>query len=116
MTLYTILPLKWVRISDDRWVADSPVGRFVVRFNGCGWEWYVIGQTVSVDCDSIDDGKAKAEAYYRERLMGALEPVPVFPAEGSVIRVGKTEVRRVFPLEDDAPEPDHDRPPNCERP
>ena len=74
--MYTIKPIAWECISEYRWVADTVVGRLAVRSSGNRTQWYLCDSGLIHDCDSIDDGKAKAEAYYRERLLPALVPVP----------------------------------------
>ena len=82
MTAYTIKPLRWDWDSRSpgwdsvtgHWKAKTPVGDFSVWPSGIGSRWRLEGE-FSRPCESIDDGKAKAEAYYRERLLPALVPV-----------------------------------------
>ena len=76
MTAYTIKPLEW-RFEDGLWRADSIFGQFFTyepRVGEAG-RWALAGWLFR-DCDGLSDGKAKAEAYYRERLLAALVPVP----------------------------------------
>jgi hypothetical protein len=73
---YTIKPLVWEESNGGKnWHAMSPYEKFSVWEYGeyCWWAIDMLGP--SRPCYSIDDGKAKAEAHYRERLMQALEPV-----------------------------------------
>lgn len=80
MTAYTIKPLEW-RLGEtvpEWWTAETILCHFAVFRIGDRWKWKAIGlpQSFTEPCESFDDGKAKAEAYYRERLLPALVPVP----------------------------------------
>lgn len=77
MTTYTMKSLEWRESDPGFWQADSIFGDFAVGELGKQVRVWVDAKDVrSLRSDSIDDGKAKAEAYYRERLLPALVPVP----------------------------------------
>jgi hypothetical protein len=69
--MFTIKPLEWV---DD--CAISILGTYYVWKSTKGWRWQCRKQSTFEVCESLDDGKSKAEAHYRERLMQALAPAP----------------------------------------
>jgi hypothetical protein len=69
---YRVKPLEWEKKSNGFW-ADTIIGRFGVGADATGWLYVTAGRLER--CDGIEDGKAKAEAHYRERLLVALEPV-----------------------------------------
>ena len=76
---YRIRPLVWVETpnDDENYMAHAAtlVGHYHVYRTVRGCEWHGFGQWDDwAPCDSIEDGKAKAEAHYRERLLAALEP------------------------------------------
>lgn len=83
--VYRIKPLVWERFDRDgeSWASTSTriLGNIRV-YDGyweyCVDEYYDEGRN---DCTSIEDGIAKAEAWYRGRLMEALEEVSE-PARG----------------------------------
>lgn len=85
MTTYTIKPLVWKKATDDVTLylesvvcAVTVIGQLHVWSepnSPCRFRWSITGG-LSHDCDSIEDGKAKAEKYYIERLMAALTPTP----------------------------------------
>lgn len=84
MTTYTIKPLDW-KLNDhhpddgdsERWSVSTIFGSINVdreegdyfQWRHCFDEYYDEGQE---SCDSIEDGKEKAEAFYLGRLMPAL--------------------------------------------
>lgn len=74
MATYTIKPLAWeqCKVYGDL-IAKTVLGSCEVskRYSGT-LRWAAPGRGYE-PCSSIEDGKAKAEAYYRERLMEALE-------------------------------------------
>ena len=79
MTAYQIKPLEWEEGNGGKnWQAETPFMRLTVWEYGeyCWWAIDLLGP--AKPCYSIEDGKAKAEAYYRERLLAALVPVPTF--------------------------------------
>lgn len=86
-TLYRVIPLRWEchRPTDHEdgewWSAATIFGRFSFQvmydtnlrehlWRYCFDEVYDEGNRT---CDSIEDGKRQAEAYYLERLLPALE-------------------------------------------
>jgi hypothetical protein len=72
---YAIRPLKWSDAQHEYSEAKSLIGWLYVRRVSDRLTWsHPAGQQFGL-CDSIEDGKAKAEDYYREMLMAALEPV-----------------------------------------
>lgn len=80
---YAVKPLVWASHKDhdgnDYWHADTVFGGLSVeRKQYAGWEWsYCFGEYHDEDshaCDSAEDGKRQAEAYYLSRLLPALEP------------------------------------------
>lgn len=82
---YHLKPLEWVCHRDashddgEWWSADTVLGSISVerdpgngrRWRYCFDEYYDEG---SHACASIADGKAEAEAFYRDRIMPALAP------------------------------------------
>ena len=77
MTAYTIRPLEWLNARHSYYAeAKSLLGWFHIRESSAGLIWECPNCMARGKCESIDDGKAKAEAYYRERLLTALVPVP----------------------------------------
>lgn len=79
---YTVKPLEWESHVDDngndRWLAGTVCGLMRVRRKQyTGWEWsYCFDEYYDKGtrhCDSAEDGKRQAEAYYLERLLPALE-------------------------------------------
>jgi hypothetical protein len=65
---YRIKPLEWLHY-DCGATVDTIFGPLTT--SACFWST----ARSHGKCDSIEDGKAKAEAHYRERLLVALEPV-----------------------------------------
>lgn len=80
MKTYTIKPLEWKRQKSDVWCTDTVFGLMTVCCRGAGvsyWEYHFGDDDAAYHrCDSIEDGKAKAEAFYRERLLTALSEEP----------------------------------------
>jgi len=79
---YRIKPLKWEidyqRTECESHGADALDWSFeVCRHDGVwDWGWYLGGSyELGKPCDSLEDGKAKAEAFYRVRLLEGLEKV-----------------------------------------
>lgn len=74
-TLYTILPLEWKKRGDGSWQASFLNEYYEVK----EWKGFKDASlTVSTPdainpCTSIEDGKAQAEAHYREQLGKCLE-------------------------------------------
>lgn len=92
--LYRIKPLEWEgndpKLEGDKVRVTTIFGSMYVGYTmlphegeyylpGEHWVWgYCFDEyydEAEHDCDSLEDGKAKAEAHYRERLLAALEPV-----------------------------------------
>lgn len=79
ITMYHIKPIEWKQsdMAANWFSARTGFGTLCVRSRG-QWEWEValLGDTefIGGPCESIEDGKAKAEAYFFERLMTVLEP------------------------------------------
>lgn len=77
--LYRLKPPEWKEEPHGGWTAEVPHGHLTVSFWGEGewwWAyWFSYYDEGRVDCDSPDDGKAKAEAYYRDWLLKAFDPV-----------------------------------------
>lgn len=73
--LWVIPPLEWKCTPDGKtWVAHCVFSRLYVsenKWSYCVDEYYDEG---SFDCDSLTDGKAKAEGWYRTRITAALRP------------------------------------------
>ena len=106
--LYRIKPLEWTQscktwwLTSGGWCASTVVGTFMVwEYEPGQVRWAIHEERGYFTCDSIEDGKAKAEAYYRERLLATLEPVP----DGATVVAARTES-----------EDTHDRPPGAKRP
>ena len=72
---YRIKPLTWVRIDDNVWTANTVLGRIDLWETEGEWVLDVPKADRIFRCRSLEDGKAKAEAYYRERILPALEEV-----------------------------------------
>lgn len=73
---YTIRPLEWKRrgyATREEWACTTIflVGFAVWSVEPNAYLW-VIGTGQPQPCDSIDEGKAAAEAHYRSRLLPAL--------------------------------------------
>lgn len=98
MSTFTIKPPEWTYSKceggdDDppqhTWMCNTALGSLVVRtdfddeskwvWSSCFAEYY--DETGPTDCDSAEDGKAKAWAYFVERLMPALEPATTAKGE-----------------------------------
>lgn len=88
--LYRIKPLEWEDFDGIEFSAHTVFGWWFVRQRRKGW-FVALPDARPINCDSPEDGKAKAEAHYRERLMAALEPV-------QAITVGEPVIRPVFPI------------------
>ena len=81
MTKYTMKPLDWWEPypGEARWRADTPFGPYFV--DGPEWagklEWITpFRETLRRhNIDSIEAGKAAAQAHWEERLKQCLEPV-----------------------------------------
>jgi hypothetical protein len=71
--LYRIKPLEWEEAGHGSWWASSVLGPIGVYPGGLNLPWERIHPTY---LGTLADGKADAEARYRERLQAALEPVP----------------------------------------
>lgn len=75
-TLHTIKPLEWSTDSyDGVWSITGLRTYFVNPLKPEGYEWgfYAGGEFIGEPCDSIEDGKAQAEAHYRAQLLKCLE-------------------------------------------
>lgn len=79
-TLYTIKPLEWEEQSNGKGVmAHTPIGISyfvgVCKTNGFRWDYVpdYDEECAAESCDSIEDGKAQAEAHYREQIGKCLE-------------------------------------------
>lgn len=78
---YTVKPLAWASLTDegDYWRAETVFGPVeVYRSNAGGWHWFRQSDEdypadAMLPCDSAEDGKWQAEAYYLSRLLPALE-------------------------------------------
>lgn len=83
--LQVLKPLKWEATRDGDFTADTVLGSFSVtqdidwdedkplgtwKWGYCFDEYY---DESSTECDGPEDGKQKAEAYYRERIAPAFE-------------------------------------------
>ena len=84
---YRIKPLEWEASRDSDWfTADTVFCSFHVQRVDDAWEWrYCIDEyhdEGSEQCESLEDGKQKAEAFYMKRLMPALEPIGTLPFSG----------------------------------
>lgn len=81
--LFRIKPIIWEgKDTSGRVAACNSVARFVVYddiYNVALGFAEIAGR-----CDSVDDGKAKAEAWYREKLMAVLEFVGTASTHGSL--------------------------------
>lgn len=84
MDLFAIKPLRWTEWSNSNgsWAEapDEVFGRFLVSHDGEGG-WFDVACDYFLTkepCESVEDGKAKAEAWRLERLLHAL--VKVEPA------------------------------------
>lgn len=75
--LYRIKPLEWRYHGHKKyWKAKTVIGDFYA--DATRWEFFLWDDDIpSRDEDAQDEEQAKAaaEAHYRERMMGALEPV-----------------------------------------
>jgi hypothetical protein len=72
--LYKVKPLVWVEDADGLWLAKAAGTTYSV-WTICGrtsWDWT---ESAVQRCDSVEDGKAKAEQHHRERIAAALEPM-----------------------------------------
>lgn len=76
-----VRPLEWADRDCFASHSITVFGRIEVWNVDLGWHWRLIaddGRVIfSRRCDSLADGKAKAEAWYNERLAPAL--APAFP-------------------------------------
>ncbi|MCK5236175.1 MAG: hypothetical protein KAR06_04235 [Deltaproteobacteria bacterium] len=72
-TLYTIPPLEWEKgnMGNKSHSAKTAFGYYDVYYKG-QWYWSDI-DGFRRSCTSIEDGKAQAEAHYREQLGKCLE-------------------------------------------
>ncbi len=86
---YTIKPLEWSALTEDSISAEcearNSFGVFQVRRNHRG-EWFCLPQLhgrwgKKLDCNSMDDAKAKCEAVYRSHILTALQPAVIRPDE-----------------------------------
>jgi hypothetical protein len=72
-TLHTIKPLEWEMSPDAPYfLAKTPFGFYEVTYSKNGWDWFRDNE-YQATCTSIEDGKAQAEAHYREQLGKCLE-------------------------------------------
>ena len=87
MKTYTIQPLVWTEHRSTHHeegvylIADSVFGSFTIereRYGPFQWGYYFdeYCDEVKHSCDSVDEGKQQAEAYYLSRLIPALDEVP----------------------------------------
>lgn len=84
MDTYTIKPLEWKgetdTFGDERYTAETCFATFNVYKNADDpqwrWDWCIseYHDEGYCDCESLEDGKQKAEAYWISRIMPALEP------------------------------------------
>jgi hypothetical protein len=82
--LYRIAPLDWRCIrpagdpDGDWWTVETVFGSMSVECDNGRFLWrYCFDEYYDEDshtCESLEAGKAEAEAYYRERLLPALLP------------------------------------------
>ena len=85
--LYRIKPLEWHDSNRENWQYSSTTTvlggmkvEFVTSYGPPGfWRWgYCFDEYYDEDvndCDSLEDGKAKAEEFYLSRILSALEEV-----------------------------------------
>lgn len=78
--LVRVKGLEWGEVNYHSWKATSPFGEIQVWDSDLGYHWRVLEEDNRVvvaakRCDSLVDGKAKAEAWYCDRLAAALEPL-----------------------------------------
>lgn len=77
--LYRIKPLVWRTHATFSHTCATIFGDLAVSCLTGHWYWELIVANETQawkTCTSLEDGKAKAEAYYRKRLMQALVPAP----------------------------------------
>lgn len=67
------LRLEWVEHERGHWVALSNVGTYMA--NEGGLSWWRVGTGDVHPCDSIDDGKAKCESDYKQRVRAIFKGV-----------------------------------------
>lgn len=76
--LFVIPPLEWEERHDLFYSNSHTVfGRIEVWETDSGWHWRYLSdthKTFLVRCESLADGKAKADAWYRQRVTSALRP------------------------------------------
>jgi hypothetical protein len=81
--MYRIRPLEWRLTTDcndnDHWHAATVFGGMAVyREQHSGWGWGYCFEEYYDEaihcCESAEDGKQQAEAFYLSRLLPALEP------------------------------------------
>ena len=73
--LYRIRALEWKPNGPDEWVARTLLGKVYVYLDFHS-QWKCAAYGKLRDCDSLESGKALAEAHYHKGLLAALEPVP----------------------------------------
>lgn len=81
---FDIAPLKFKKMrevdGDKNYSASTPFGYIDINYDAGTREWrwkYCFDEYHDEDensCDSLKDGKAKANTFWRERLMPALTP------------------------------------------
>ena len=75
--LYKIKPLEWTeeRDGDADWVAHTPLGDYWVDHSVLCTIWLYRPEMSGGYCTSVEEGKAAAEAHWRERILPMLEEV-----------------------------------------
>lgn len=74
---YRIKPLEWVKRGSAWRLSKTIFGTLEVISSAarCRFFWYTPDREWEYECDSIEGGKEKAEAWYRAKLLEALEEV-----------------------------------------
>jgi len=99
-----IKPLEWVQFLDDGSlqahtpfgsytisVPDNKIGEREFRWKYCFDEYY---DEEDFTCDGIEDGKAKAQAHWSERISSLFEPVDLTAAREEGRLEGAKEMRQ----------------------
>lgn len=73
---YRIKPLEWFKLGEWQWQAQSAFGAInVCQYVTDDWYWFGYGETAKISYKEAAAAKFAAQAWYEQRIAGALELV-----------------------------------------
>jgi hypothetical protein len=74
--IYTIKPLKWDKMGEWQWQAQSALGAInVCQYVTDDWYWFGFGETAKISYPTAAAAKLAAQQWHDKRIAAALEEV-----------------------------------------